>query len=196
MPPGIRLQPLRGRAGVLLTVAVVAGAGVVAEVVHNAAGPAQGTRVQTSTARDSFVLPDLRAGGHPIRLAAFRGTPLVVNFFASWCTACRADLPGFAQLSGHLRGRVAFLGVNSLDDGSGLTFALALGLGPWPLARDVGGERGSGLHDAVGGVGMPVTAFYSANGRLLHIVTGSLDVRALSDEIHGAFGVTVPDLDT
>ena len=148
----------------------------------------------TSTDPTGFVLPNLRSGPH-IRLAAFRGTPLVVNFFASWCTACRADLPAFARLSGHLHGKVAFIGVDSLDDGAGLSFAVALGLGPWPLASDVGGERGSGLHDAVGGVGMPVTAFYSAAGNLLHIVIGSLDLRALSDEIHGVFGISVPDLD-
>lgn len=197
-----RLRPLRGRRAALLIAAILAGAGVVASVDRNASGPPASSagsvhaRDQaTSTDPTGFVLPDLR-GGPPIRLATFRGTPLVVNFFASWCTACRADLPVLAQVFGHLRGQVAFVGVDSLDDGSGLSFAVGLGLGPWPLARDVGGERGSGLHDAVGGVGMPVTAFYSAAGTLLHITTGSLDLRALSDEIHGVLGITGPDLDT
>jgi thiol-disulfide isomerase/thioredoxin len=190
--PVERLRPLRARAAALLAVAIVVGAGVVAAVDHNTSVTPARERA-TSTDPAVFVLPNLRSGPQ-IRLAAFRGMPLVVNFFASWCTACRADLPAFARLSGHLRGTVAFVGVDSLDNGSGLSFAVALGLGPWPLARDVG-ERDSGLHDAVGGAGMPVTAFYSPAGTLLHIVLGSLDLRALSDEIHAMFGVTVPNLD-
>lgn len=41
-----------------------------------------------------------------------RGTPVVVNFFASWCFPCREEAPELQRLAEKYEGRVAFLGVN------------------------------------------------------------------------------------
>lgn len=140
----------------------------------------------------AFSLPALNGNGW-VRLARYRGKPVVVNFFASWCTECQAELPGFRQEATALRGKVIFIGVDSLETGDknflpGL-FHLA---GPFAaLARDVG-PNGNGLHAALGGGNtMPLTAFYGADGRLLGVERGALvPVGALKAKIARLFGVT------
>lgn len=128
-----------------------------------------------------------------MRLAHYRGKPVVVNFFASWCTQCQAELPGFRQEANALKGTVVFIGVDSLETGNKnflpTLFHLADAFAA--LARDVG-PNGNGLHAALGGGNtMPLTAFYGANGRLLDVERGALvPVSALKTKIAQLFGVT------
>lgn len=143
-----------------------------------------------TTEATAFDLPAIE-GDERIRLADFAGTPTVVNFFASWCTACDAELPGFARVSGELEGEVSFIGVNSLETGDAMLMPERHGITWWPLARDTGGRNGSGLHAALGGRGMPITAFYDAEGSLLHVDGGALPERLLRDRLNELYGVEV-----
>lgn len=43
-----------------------------------------------------FELPDL--GGKQVRLSTFRGTLVFLNFWATWCPACRAEMPSMEKL--------------------------------------------------------------------------------------------------
>jgi cytochrome oxidase Cu insertion factor (SCO1/SenC/PrrC family)/thiol-disulfide isomerase/thioredoxin len=53
------------------------------------------------------------------RLSSLRGRyPVVINVWASWCTACRAEFPLFASASARYGRRVAFLGVDTNDNAS------------------------------------------------------------------------------
>lgn len=143
-----------------------------------------------STAVEAWDLPRLGGEGK-VRLADFRGAPVVANFFASWCTACEFELPGFSKVSRELEGRVAFVGINSLDGGRGLDMARRFDIDWWPLARDIGGGDGSGLHDALGGRGMPITAFYDAGGKLVDFAGGALSEPALRARLRSLYGVEV-----
>jgi thiol-disulfide isomerase/thioredoxin len=136
-------------------------------------GHGSGGGAATSTDPARFDLPSLSGSGH-IRLADFRGKPLVVNFFASWCSACNFELPGFAQASLDLAGQVTFVGVDSLETGDPTSMTERHHITWWPLARDVGGAHDSGLHDALGGgSSMPITAFYDADGHVLKVQIGA-----------------------
>ncbi|MFN2451268.1 MAG: TlpA family protein disulfide reductase [Candidatus Dormibacteria bacterium] len=169
---------------------VVGMAALVAVLVGGARGGGRDgmTPAKVSTDPARFELPRL-GGGAPVRLADFRGEPLVANFFASWCTACRGEAPGFVHASGDLRGRVQFLGVDSMETGDGVGFARELGYGRFTLARDSGGRQDSGLHDALGRRGLPITAFYGSDGRLLDVATGALTEEALRSRVADLFGV-------
>jgi len=115
-----------------------------------------------------------------------------VNFFASWCTACDDELPGLARLSTALRGKVNFVGVDSLETGDRLFMPRRHHITWWPLARDVGGAQGSGLHDALGGgSAMPLTAFYDAQGRLVEVNRAALPEDALRAKLRALYDLTV-----
>jgi len=140
----------------------------------------------------AFTLPALDGNGW-VRLAHYRGEPVVVNFFASWCTQCQAELPGFKQEADALKGKVAFIGVDSLETGDKnfLPNLFHLAGSFAALARDVGPD-GNDLHAALGGGNtMPLTAFYGADGKLLDVERGALvPVGDLQAKIAQLFGIT------
>ena len=55
------------------------------------------------------------ATGKPFRLQDQTSGPLVLDFWATWCGPCRAELPHLETLSQKYQGRAAFCGVNSSD---------------------------------------------------------------------------------
>ncbi len=55
------------------------------------------TGIQLGQLAPDFRLVDL--AGKPVSLADFRGRPLVLNFWASWCPPCKAEMPLFQQVS-------------------------------------------------------------------------------------------------
>ncbi|MBV8194943.1 MAG: redoxin domain-containing protein [Candidatus Dormibacteraeota bacterium] len=141
-----------------------------------------------STTPQSWSLPSLEGSGS-VTLAQFRGRPLVVDFFASWCTSCQAELPDFLQVSQKLGGAVRFVGVDSEENGDGLGLARRTGITAWPLARDVDGTQQSGLRDSLESIrGMPITAFYDSQGHLLQVRLGALTGDALMTEISSLYG--------
>ncbi len=165
--------------------AIVLVGGAIALAVVASRGTADGTDPR------SFVLPRLGAPG-TIALDDLKGKPLVANFFASWCSQCQAELPGFAEAATRLRGRVTFLEVDSLDSGNGQAMASSYGLRKAGalLARDVGGADRSGLHDALGGGnGMPITAFYGGSGNLLTVHLGAFNAPDLHRELDELYGL-------
>jgi thiol-disulfide isomerase/thioredoxin len=175
-------RPLYAAVGVFGVLSVV----VALVLLLRPGSPEGGGAKQASYSTTAWSLPVLGGPG-AVQLAAYKGKPTVANFFASWCTSCAFELPGFAKVSQELRGQVQFVGVNSLDDGSGKDMARHFGIDWWPLARDVGGTHGSGLHDTFGGIGMPITVFYDQNDRVLYVAPGAIpepDLRAKLRELY------------
>ena len=139
-------------------------------------------------------LPRLGASGK-VSLAQFRGHPVVVNFFASWCTVCASELPVFAHDGALLEGHVDVVEVNALETGNGQSFAQQYRLDQSVTAvlSDVGGSQGDGLYQALGGTGtMPMTAFYDAHGHLLTTHVGGFDSTTLATELSQLYDVIVP----
>ena len=186
-----RLPLIVAAAGVVLVAAVA--------VVVFSSGP-NDTRRSAGVGGDvtdpaRFDLPTIDGTGR-VRLADFKGKPVVVNFFASWCEPCKKELPEFAAAARQLAGKVAFVGVNSkeITAPSGIALARSMGLAEAgiTLARDVGGQGGSGLHDSYEvRNAMPITAFYDAAGKLKFVSPGQLTKDKLSDRLQEFYGVTL-----
>lgn len=58
--------------------------------------------------------------GRKLSLADFRGKPLVVTFFASWCPPCRTDAPHIAALAQHFGSRINVVGIDGGDTRTGV----------------------------------------------------------------------------
>ena len=192
-PPRPRPRNQRGRnnrgasPAALRWVLLGVGVAIVGIVAFVALGTG-GDDAAGTTEPEAFDLPAIQ-GDDRIRLADHQGRPVVVNFFASWCTVCDFELPSFREVSEELRGEVDFIGVDALETGDPMFMPERHDITWWPLAADIGGRNGSGLHEALGGRGMPITAFYDAEGNLLHVEGGGISEQALRERINEFYGV-------
>ncbi len=103
------------------------------------------------------------------RIAALKGYPVVANVWASWCGPCRYEFPTLQNLSARYGKRVAFIGVNSEDDDDAAKTFLEEEPVPYPSYTDSGKE----VLDSLGGRGgLPDTAFYDREGKLVYLKQG------------------------
>ena len=120
-------------------------------------------------------------GGEEASVADYAGTPMVVNFFASWCVPCVREMPAFEQVHQDVGDQVAFVGVNVQDsetegqaivDDTGITY-------------DVGRDPDGSLLASFGGVAMPTTVLVDADGTIVRVLSGATtaeELRAAIDE--------------
>ncbi|HMT48328.1 MAG TPA: TlpA disulfide reductase family protein [Novosphingobium sp.] len=124
-----------------------------------------------------FVLKD--AAGNQARLASFKGKPLLVNLWATWCAPCVAELPALDKLAKDRAGSLTVLAVSQDLDSAGSTGGggtdakvaaflkqRAPGLAPW---RD--GENNLAFH--YNAQTLPTTIYYDAQGREVWRFTGA-----------------------
>jgi peroxiredoxin len=120
-----------------------------------------------------------------VRLADYRGRPLVVNLFASWCPPCVREMPAIERVKQDVADEVAFLGIATNDrvekarelvEETGIT---------WDVARDPHGEAATTL----GAVRMPTTFLIDAEGEIVEAHTGEISEGELRDLLAEHFGV-------
>ena len=115
------------------------------------------------------------AGAPPVNLADFRGQPLVVNFWATWCAPCVKEMPAFQEVAAELRDEVTFLGIDVEDSPPNAEpFVERLGI-DYPLAIDPRRE----FARSVNIFGMPTTFFVDADGIVRYRHTGPLEAPEL-----------------
>jgi len=123
--------------------------------------------------------------GEQVTLSQYTGTPVVLNFWASWCPFCIAEMPDFERVSQATAGDVVFIGVN-LQDNEVLATELVGETGvTYRLTRDPQGV----VYAAFGGIAMPTTVFVDATGVVSEVVTGQLSEDQLRAKIAEHFGV-------
>ncbi|WP_312817333.1 prolipoprotein diacylglyceryl transferase family protein [Pseudomonas sp.] len=123
-------------------------------------------------------LPDLslrNATGQSVALHSYRGKPLVVNIWATWCPPCRREMPVLQQAQGEYP-HVTFLFVNQGETPEIVTTFLATtGLSLTHVLFDGTGV----LAQRVGSMALPTTLFYDADGRLIGSHLGELSRASL-----------------
>lgn len=165
-----------GRKGWMVGGAALAVVVVAAVAIVSAGGGAP------EDAAPDIALPNFH--GETVRLSDFGGQGVVVNYWASWCLPCLAELPGFEQVYRRHRGDVAFLGINLADDPSSALAVVADTGISYPLAIDADGATFAEF----GGLGMPTTVFISPDGLVLERYSGNLTAEQLETKIVTYFG--------
>ncbi len=130
----------------------------------------------TSTApAPSFSVPRL-GGGPPVSLPVVGDgahAPVVLTFFASWCSSCHSELPVVAAVADHesaTRAPIVFLGIDDNDAAaSGLAFARRSGV-TFPVGKDFYTEVGAQYRLE----GLPDTVFINATGHIVATVRGPI----------------------
>jgi thiol-disulfide isomerase/thioredoxin len=113
-----------------------------------------------------------QTGGTPQSLAALRGRPVLLNFWASWCEPCRAEMPSLELLAArHEADGLVVLAVNHREtDGTVERFVTATGLS-LPVVRDRDGAAAMAFGVRV----FPTTVAIGRDGRARFSVVGEVD---------------------
>ncbi len=123
----------------------------------------------------SFAVRDL--DGKQFRLSDYRGKAVVLDFWATWCTPCRASLPHLSALQERYRSRglvVVGLSLDDLDPPTIRRFAdrmqlkLKLGMADETVLNSYGPIRS-----------IPTTFFIDRKGRLIRRVVGYIDAETM-----------------
>ncbi|MGH1487877.1 MAG: TlpA family protein disulfide reductase [Acidimicrobiales bacterium] len=132
-----------------------------------------------SDVEEFAALAFLTADGETATLADYQGDTLVVNFFASWCAPCRAELPDFEAVHLANGDRVRFVGVNhDLDEVTWRTFVEET-----DITFETVFQPNTEIWTAIEAKGTPATAFISPDGELLQVWTGILNEEKLQELI-------------
>jgi thiol-disulfide isomerase/thioredoxin len=119
--------------------------------------------------RQSNELLDGGTEAYEARIAALRGYPVVVNVWASWCGPCRSEFRSYQQASAKYGKRVGFLGIDRQDSDDFAREFLEQRPVPYPSYKDPEEKIASSIG---AGLGIPDTAFYSRDGKLVYLKQG------------------------
>jgi len=109
--------------------------------------------------------------GKPVALEDYQGTPMLVNFWATWCPPCLAEMPLFQSYAERYDGRLVVLAINAGEDE--------------PVVRNFVDQHGfelTFLLDPTSAVvhqnkifGFPTTLFFNESGELVKTHIGELN---------------------
>ena len=136
------------------------------------------SRVAIGEQAPSTSLPRLEGGGGS--LAQYKGSWVLVNFWASWCLPCRQEAPALEEFQRqHGGSRFTVLGVDTRDlTGDGREFVRHYGLS-YPQLRD--GDGGA-AHD-FGTTGVPENFLVDPAGKVRWLLPGPVDDRYLREQV-------------
>lgn len=124
-----------------------------------------------------FTLP--KPDGSTFTLSEQRGTPVVLNFWATWCLPCQKELPALQNAAEQYAGSVVFVGVDQGETADAVerylrdmdvTFAT-----PLDAHGDVGVEYNV--------KGLPTTYFIDADGVIRSVWMGEMNAIVLAEQI-------------
>jgi thiol-disulfide isomerase/thioredoxin len=140
---------------------------------------------QVSSPAPAFDLPRLKGGG-TVRLSAFRGRPVVINFWSSSCAPCQKESPAIAQVARAVGDKVTFIGIDTADVRSAAIAFVKKKHVTYDVAYDPQGNT-AGLYHVPG---LPETFFLARSGKqIVGLQLGALTAPHLTAILHKLYGV-------
>jgi peroxiredoxin len=129
-----------------------------------------GARVPTvGTQAEDFRLTDL--DGKSQSLSQYRGKIVLVNFWATWCKPCTAEMPAMQAMYDKLRDKgFVVLAVNELEDDAKVREHIKQYGHTFPVLMD----RDNKVANQFGVFGLPVSVFIDQEGRVQEYIKGGL----------------------
>ena len=121
-------------------------------------------------ATPALTLEDMKGGKHD--LGEYKGKVVLVNFWATWCQPCRAEMPSIDRLRDSLKGKpFEVLAVNMAEPLSRIEkFSETMPLG-FPLLRDRDGSMSKTWKAKL----LPASYLIGRDGRIHYVAYGELD---------------------
>jgi peroxiredoxin len=138
-------------------------------------------------AAPDFYLPSL--DGEPIRLSDLQGKAVLVNFWAVWCTSCRAEVPDLINAYEQQRGAgFVIVGVNLREAEARVRgFAQDFGV-TYPVALDRSGEVARTWRIGGPSQGLPSSYFIDRQGVVRKVVYGTVSARLMDEGLQLIMG--------
>jgi len=149
--------------------------------------PAIVVTVGAGTAQVGALAPDFtsqRLDGSSVRLRQFRGKPVLINFWATWCAPCQDEMPLIQRAADQYGG--AGLTVLAVDyqqtDAKGMAAFLRKVGARFPAVYDPNGR----IATAYGvSIGLPVSIFIDRSGKVSFIQVGQMSDAILQQHVRG-----------
>src|SRR5262245_58942684 len=131
---------------------------------------------------DSVNLPFKDMNGKKVKVNEFRGKPVILNFWATWCVPCRSEMPLLVEAEKEYGPRgVVFIGV-SLDDRQTRP-KIPDFVGQYLMGFPVWLGNSMDMEDLKLGTALPATAFVDREGRIAARVLGQIPQNELYERL-------------
>lgn len=144
--------------------------------------PSSPSSKSAENAAPDFTVQD--ANGKSVSLSDFKGKPIVLNFWASWCPPCKAEMPDYEKMYQQYNSKgIVFMMVNLTDGDRETTATAKKFLSDNHYTFPVNFDTNFSASDAYNISAIPDSIFIDRNGNVVNSYEGMIDAATMKNNI-------------